>query len=309
MKKAFGLLLLSFCLTSVNLRAGGFDSSAAKDNAGTEAHGGIPFEFDAEYSYIGGEGQVSRGRDPLRRDIDLDEDYTYLRFIYTPRVKFGILRLGAVYERFGFGAPVSSEVPRGLQSLSAVVGLDTQFSDSILVRVEATPGFYSARHLDGDDFNVPFVIGGTYIWNANIQFVLGVSVDFERDYPVFPGGGVRWRLASQWVLNAVLPTPRLEYELNKDCTIYLGGDIKGSSFRVDDEFGSDRGIPRLNHAILTYTEIRAGLGVEWKLSPEIKLSLEGGYLPYREFDYHRAEVRYHHEEGAPYGSLALRAAF
>lgn len=306
MKTALYLGLLSLCLTSANLRAGSFD--ATKGNSEGETHGGIPFEFDAQFSYIG-DGEVSRGRDSFRRDVDLDEDYSYLRFIYTPRVAFGILRLGATYERFGFGAPQFSEVPRGLQSLSAVVGLDTQFSDSILVRVEAQPGFYSGRHLHGDDFNVPFVIGGTYIWNSNIQFVFGVSVDFERKYPVFPGVGIRWRLASQWVLDAVLPTPRLEYELTKEFTLYAGADLKGSSFRVDDEFGSDRGEARLNHAVITYTEVRVGAGVEWKLAPEIKLSLEGGFLPYREFDYHRADVRYHHEEGAPYGSLALRAAF
>ena len=65
----------------------------------------------------------------------------------------------------------------------------------------------------------------------------------------------------------------------------------------------------MNHAAVTYTGVRAGLGLEMKVAPEIKVSVEGGYLPYRTFDFYRADVRYHHDEGAPYGSLAIHAAF
>jgi hypothetical protein len=32
-------------------------------------------------------------------------------------------------------------------------------------------------------------------------------------------------------------------------------------------------------------------------------------VPYRNFDYHRADVRYRHENGAPYGAVSLRANF
>ena len=201
------------------------------------------------------------------------------------------------------------EVPSGLQSISAVVGLDTQFSDSILVRFEAQPGLYSGTRFDRGDFHIPFIFGGTYIYSPDLQFVLGVSVDYERSYPVFPGGGVRWRLASQWVLNAVLPTPRLEFEVVKNFTIYGGTDLKGSTFRVGDRFGIDRGNPRLNHAVVTYSEVRTGLGVEWKISPGIKIGVEGGYLPYRNLDFHRADVRYHQEQGGGYASVAIAAAF
>jgi hypothetical protein len=42
-----------------------------------------------------------------------------------------------------------------------------QFSDSILIRVETQPGLYNSGlgHLFWDDFNMPFVIGGTYIYS------------------------------------------------------------------------------------------------------------------------------------------------
>ena len=305
MKKILLSLILA-CGAAGATHAGTMSDSASTEGF-PEAGLRIPFEFDAEFTYVGA-STVRRG---AREVSDFDETYSFLRLIYTPRTKIGILRLGAASERFSFGLPPNVQLEDTLQSVSAVVGLDTQFSDSILIRFEAEPGLYgSADRLDGDTFMIPFVLGGTYIYNSDLQFVLGVSVNFDRMFPVYPGGGIRWRLASQWVLNAVLPTPRLEFQASPTTTFFLGANLKGSTFRVGKNFGTRQaGDARLNNAVLDYTEARVGAGAEIKLSPEIKLTFEGGYVPYREFDYHRTNVRYHHEEGAAYGTVAFRAAF
>jgi hypothetical protein len=306
MKKIFSAVLLSLGLTTAPLFAGASFKATEGGTAATETRSGFPFEFEAEVGYIG-RGEVARGF----READIDEDYVAARFVYTPRIKFGILRLGVGYERFGFGFNDTQhfEVPGGLQSLSAIIGLDTQFSESILVRFEAQPGFYSSTHIEGDTFHAPFIFGGSYIFSDNLQFVVGVSVDYDRETPVFPGVGIRWRFASNWVLNAVMPSPRLEWEMTKAITLYAGADLKGSTFRMYDGFGDERGNPALNRAVVTYTEVRTGIGLEWKLNDQIKFSLEGGYLPYREIDFHRTNVRYHHEEGAPYAAVSVRGAF
>ncbi len=39
-----------------------------------------------------------------------------------------------------------------------------------------------------------------------------------------------------------------------------------------------------------------------------QITAEGGYLPYRSFDYHRADIRYREDGGAPYGTVALHGA-
>ena len=72
---------------------------------------------------------------------------------------------------------------------------------------------------------MPFVIGGTYIFSPNLQLILGVSVDVERKYPVIPAAGLRWKLGPQWLLDAVLPTPRLQYEVSRDVSLYAGATI------------------------------------------------------------------------------------
>ena len=47
-------------------------------------------------------------------------------FVYTPRVKYGIIRLGAQLERYSFGFDGSGQqFPNTLQALNAVVGFDT----------------------------------------------------------------------------------------------------------------------------------------------------------------------------------------
>jgi hypothetical protein len=264
-------------------------------------------EYVAEETYVGS-GDVRRNSRKSVRDFD--EHDSILHLVFTPRIEPGVLRLGAEWERFSFGIPDDAPLPDTLQAVNLVIGLDTQLSDSILIRVEAQPGVYNTGFDDlSDDFNAPFVAGGTYIFSPNLQLVLGVSVDIERKYPVIPAAGIRWKMAPQWVLNAVLPTPRLEFEMNNGLTLYAGGNLKQNNYRVDDHFGDNTGIPRLNHAVLTYSEVRTGAGFDWKISPVVTLTGEVGYQPYREFDFYRAHVRYHQDGGAPYGMISLHGAF
>jgi hypothetical protein len=198
-----------------------------------------------------------------------------------------------------------------LQAANLVIGLDTQFSDSILFRIEAQPGIYGAGmdDLDWDAANIPFVLGGTYIVSPDLQLILGIGVDVNRKYPVAPGGGIRWRISSQLVLNAVIPTPRLEFEVSPQLTLHAGGVIKNQTFRMSDDLGTAGGQPELDHAVLTYSEIRTGAGFDWKIGSAFTLSAEGGYLAWREFDFHRTDIRYHYESGGPYGTIALHGAF
>jgi hypothetical protein len=262
-------------------------------------------EYSAEETYVS-DADVRRSN---RKIGGFDESDTTLRFVATPRIKLGVLRLGIEWERFSFGFPDRTPLPNTLQELSAVIGLDTQLSDSILLRVEAQPGFYGTNNFDSDQVNVPFIAGGTYIYNPNLQFIIGVSVDVEREFPVIPAAGIRWKFARQWVANAVLPTPRLEYEVAKGVTLYMGANIKQTSFRVDSDFGDTHGIARLNHAALTYSEVRIGPGVDWKITRNLILTAEAGYQPYRSFDFFRADVRFHEDGSAPYGMLSFHGAF
>jgi hypothetical protein len=264
-------------------------------------------EFSAELTYVG-EGDVERGGKHVNDFDEIDSD---IRFVLTPRFKLGVLRFGAEWERFSFGLPNNAPLPNTLQSFSTIIGLDTQLSDSILIRAETQPGLYNSGlgHLFWNDFNMPFVIGGTYIFSPNVQLIVGVSVDVERKYPVIPAAGLRWKIGPQWLLDAVMPTPRLQYELSPNVSLYAGATLTEATFRTDDEFGDTHGMPKLNHAVVTYSEIRTGAGFDWKISPIVSFTGEVGYQPYRQFDFYRADIRYHQDGGAPYGTISLHGAF
>jgi hypothetical protein len=303
----FTVLLALFCSSSALAGSDSKNVTSQGSAAVEQPSFKLASEFDIEQAFVG-DGEVQRNH---RTVDDLDEYYSRVHFVLTPRIRAGILRLGAEWERFSFGYSNGQQLPNTLQSVSAIVGLDTQFSDSFLFRIEAQPGFYgtSFEHLGSDNFIVPVVIGGTYIYSPELQFVLGVAINYEQKYPVLPGGGVRWKFAPKWTLNAVAPAPRLEYEACRSVTLFAGANIKASTFRTDDRFGDARGDGRLNNALVTYSEVRVGAGFEWKVSSSCKLTVEGGYQPYRNFDFYRPSVRYHSEEGAPYGAIALHGAF
>jgi hypothetical protein len=313
MRIVTSIVALCLCLTAGRTFAVQVETYSTKENkevALVETHSSFPFEFDAEGTYVG-DGDVERGEHGNLVISDFHETQGMIRFILTPMTKIGILRLGLQTERYSFSFGGNAAIPDDLHSTNLIIGLDTELSDSFLIRIEAQPGFYGTDFDDfgRDTFNVPFIIGATYIYSSNLQFVFGIGVDAWRQTPVLPGGGVRWKFAPQWTLNAVVPTPRLEYEPNSNLLIFAGADLRMTNYRVEKNFGTLRGDPSLNHASISYEEARVGAGLEWKLSTAVKLSFEGGYIPFRNFDFHRTQVRYHQDGGAPYARIGFHAAF
>ena len=256
------LLLFSLGLTA--LAHGGTPEVAAPSPEVEKKPFSLPGEFDSSYSFVGGPEVRRNGR-----STSFTENEFQTHLIFTPKTGPGYLRLGVEWERYSFSLANRSPLPNTLQSLNLVVGLDTSLGESFLIRAEAQPGFYGTftDHLSQREFNVPFVIGGTYLQSGELQFIAGVSVDLHRKYPVIPAVGLRWNFASGLVLNAVLPTPRLEYEYSKALTLYVGAELRDETYRVDGQFGDFHGNEhRLDHALLTYSEIRVGAGFQHKVT-------------------------------------------
>ena len=271
------------------------------------AGGEVSNQFDAEFSLTSG-SRTDLGHD---RSGDVSGQSGLVRDVVSARLGDGLLlRVGFDWERFSFALPNRAPLPNTLQSLTVAVGFDMQLFESWLVRIEAEPGFYSGSgDFSARDFNVPFVIGGSYIASADLQWIVGVSVDVNRAIPVFPAVGVRWKFADRWVLNAVLPRPRLEYEWSKELTLFGGADLRGSTFRVSRDFGDTHGDARLNRAVVDLTEIRAGVGASWKVSSWLQADLETGVVAYRDFDFHRADTNYESKGAAAYGQVVIGAKF
>jgi hypothetical protein len=221
-----------------------------------------------------------------------------------------IIRFGLEYQRNTYGLPYGSPLPDRLQAFHLALGSDLQLGEAWLVRVEAQPGFYGndAGFL-GRDFSCPLVAGGSYFVSADLQFVVGLSYDPDRRYPVLPGIGFRWKFAADWVLNVVPPTPRIEYSMTKTLMLYAGADLRDDTYRMGRNFGREHGIPELDGAVLDYAEVRVGAGAQWKISSAITMEIESGCVVVDQFDYHRDDIRFRSTEAPPYGGISLKAAF
>ena len=267
----------------------------------------LSYELDANYSVTGGAQTKFHGG----RSGEVTEQSALLHSVVSiPATASVLLRVGLDYQINGFGLPDSAPLPNTLQSTSLVLGMDVQAFESWIIRLEATPGIYSDFHdLNSGDLNIPVAFGASYIAGPDLQWVIGLRFDANAKYPVLPGVGVRWKFADKWVLNAIPPTPRLEYQLSKAATLYVGADLRGGTYRVDGQFGSSHGNPKLNHSIVELDEIRTGAGANWKLRNNLTLGLEAGYLAYRKFDFPRADVGFKTHSGAPYGQLAISSRF
>lgn len=222
-----------------------------------------------------------------------------------------ILRLGLNWDRFAFDTSNQlTPLPASLDALAAVVGSDIQLTSALLVRIEASPGIYgSFNEVSGRDFDVPVRIGASYFHSADLIYTAGLSIDMNANWPVIPAVGVYWKLSDQWIINGVAPRPQIRYVLSDKVTLFVGADLQTDVFRVDDQFGSSRGIPKLNHALMDFWEVRGGAGFSWAMSDSVKLELEGGTVPYRRFDFYRADFKMSSSSWSPYIRLGLAVSF
>jgi hypothetical protein len=266
----------------------------------------LSLESDFRFSMIGDSQFDERGK---IGNVDGYELGT--RDVLSLKVREGLLlRLGMEYDRRNFSLPSGATLPAKLQAASLVLGADLQLGDAWIVRLEIQPGYYGAgTELRGGNFDYPIILGASYFVSADLQFVAGLSVDVERKYPVLPGLGFRYKLSTDWVLDAILPTPRIEYSFNKSLVLYAGGDLQGTTYRTSADFGTTHGNTSLNNAVVDYSQVRIGAGASWKVRPEVTLEFEAGVVPVQEFDFHRADIKARSTETPPYGALVLKAAF
>ncbi len=334
---------------SVPLDSGTTDATAATDDYSTPpSHITATYELDSDTSYVGAT-RTNFGHS-IQGDVSELETSARLVMGLQQSADSPIFRLGLSYQRYDFGLSRSAPIPDALQAENLVVGADFSLFSSWLVRLEADPGFYNDARSDRfKNFNVPITLGGSYIASEEVQWIVGLGIDFNRQLPVIPAIGVRWQLIDDWVVDAVLPAPRIEYQYSKNLTLFFGADVDDGTYRLSSNFPrftrtvttettvinrkviGFQGLglltpiyanykthtettktihgPPLDNAVVEYDEVRIGAGFTWKATKALTFELEGGYLPYREFDYHRADVHYSNNDGSAYGRMSLNAQF
>jgi hypothetical protein len=310
-KSFFGTqLLFLFCFLfgvgEASVRAQGAFKSVG--DSGSTSASALSYDIDGENSFFG-RGDANAGGQSVGHITEISSSAD---FVLSAQVRDTVLlRLGVEWERYSFDPSLQAAIPDSVQGLDLAIGADLQVSPAVLLRIEAHPGIYSQfNDISWQDFNVPFEIVGTYFVSSRLLLIGGIHVDLNADTPVFPVIGVHWKVSDKWVIEGVAPRPQLQYLVSDEVTLFVGADLRETTFRVDEQFGQAHGIPKLNDAILDYFEIRAGAGLTWKLSKSIDFDVEGGCAPYRRFEYPRADgYKVKSEDFAPYLRVAFSAKF
>jgi hypothetical protein len=274
----------------------------------------IGHEFSTSWSYTAG-GDLDQGN----REIGSLESNTakaaYTASIpVTDKVAF---RTGIDYTRHSFSVPSGTLLPNTLQSLALTLGTDVELNEHWLMRFEMSPGLYSDFHdISSDDFNVPLVLGFTYLVDSRLQWVFGLAIDplFSNKIqglssPVFPGIGVRWQFADQWTLSAILPNPEIQYDVVDKLQLYAGFRILGGSYRLRKDAGDGLGRQDFNNVVVDYQETRGGLGLRYQFHPALSLEAEGGYTIGRSFTYKNDDGLKYDGGSAPYVQIGLKGRF
>jgi hypothetical protein len=281
---------------------------AALKSVSESSASALSYELNGESSFFG-RGGVSAGSTNFGNITEINSSAS---FVLSTQVRDTVLfRLGVEWQRYSFEPAARAPVPDSLQGLDLAIGADVQISPALLLRIGAHPGIYSDfASVSWQDFNVPFEIVGTYFVSSNLIFIGGVYVDLNSDFPVYPVIGIHWKVSDKWLIEGIAPRPQLQYLFSDSLTLFAGADLREASFRLNDQFGQERGIPKLNDAILNYFEIRAGAGLTLKLSKSVNLDFEGGCTPYRRFEYPRADgFKVKAEDLTPYLRIGLSAKF
>jgi hypothetical protein len=269
----------------------------------------LSYELEAESSFFT-RGTAKEGSTDVGNITEISSS---AKFVLSLQVRdTALLRLGVGWLGYFFNPEDRAPIPESLQAEYLEVGADVQVSPAILARIAALPGIYSnAVDITTRNFNVPFEIAASYFVSTDLIILAGVYVDANASPPVFPVFGVHWKISDKWLIEGMPPRPQLRYLLSDTITLFAGADLRENTFVVDQRFGTARGSPQLNGAILEYNEIRAGAGLTWKVFKYASLDLEGGLTPYRRFDYaHVADgIKVKSEDVVPYFRIGLSAAF
>jgi hypothetical protein len=208
-----------------------------------------------------------------------------------------------------FDVPGAAPIPDALYETSARIGAHWQFADAWRLQVLLSPGLYSDfQDIDAGDLYVPGLLLAFWDVSPRLQLIGGASVNLRRDLPVIPAFGGRWRFADDWTLLAVFPTPRIEYAASRAVTVFAGAEIIRTAYRVAEDFGDAFGRPELNDEDLSYNEWRVGAGVRWRIAPAATVSLDGGWMGDREFNFDERDVELD-GDGAPYVQISLGGTF
>lgn len=262
-------------------------------------------EMGLDYGYVGS-ASLKQGLGTVT------EQAAEIGIVASRRLDDGLVGIvGGDWQTFSFGYNGANiPLPDNLTTLNAIFGCDIEIEPSEwYMRIQLEPGVYGTwQSLGWHQVNIPGVAAFTNIVDEDFQWFIALRADVFQFFPVIPIPGIRWQFAENWLLNGSAPKPTIDWKATDDVTVFVGGDILNANVRLADSNPETLGNRSLAGALLNYFEARAGVGVSWKVHPNLSLQAEGGSVVWRNYDFTR--INDHVKSTmAPYFQLAIRGQF
>lgn len=261
--------------------------------------GSTPTDLLAEYAWAG-RSAIAEGTRPLGRIGG--SHWRGHAIVALPTDANTVFLVGVGGQELQFNPDAGSPIPDRLSSAAFKLGVNYRFDQQWSLRTEVDAGRY------GDMWNAPFAVRAIYATSADLQWAMGLNVDFRSAHPVVGGVGVRWKFAPDWTLQLLIPAPRVEWAVAPDITLFAGASLRGGTFRLADDFGRTHGRPTLDRQIVDYREINVGIGARWQCTPACAVNLGVGQLLDRRFQFHDRNLLFN-GDGAPAAQLTVTGVF
>lgn len=216
------------------------------------------------------------------------------------------LRSNNLYLGSQSGAPV----PDAIHTLSIGVGLGYRPTERLTLMAKVTPTLYSLNGVDSHDIGLSYGLMAKYKYDysPSLKILSGLMYSPGSSFNLLPVVGVDWDITDRFNLQLMFPMPRLTYTPNKLWKFHVGAELNEVMFRTGNSFGTDANLSRYNDTLGSYSEIKAGAGLNYQISRSISAGLDAGYALNRQITYTNINERVD-LGSAPYVGIGLRMSF
>ena len=203
----------------------------------------------------------------------------------------------------------AARVPDEIHTFRITTGVEFKVSEKLTITGLFSPSLYRFEDVTGNDIGFSGGLMMAYRYRPTLSWSLGVFVSPNSSLsPVLPAGGLDWKINRKFELQLMFPKPRLLYQITSNWSVFAGGDLTGTAFRTQNDFGTKIGFPKYNDALADYRDIRVGAGTGFQINRGIRLEVEGGYSVDRQLNYIDIDKKVKFDP-SPYVGASLKVFF
>ncbi len=190
------------------------------------------------------------------------------------------LLAGLIAERHDFGGGEARE-PKTLQSLAIDIGLEYRAGDDAIFSLDLRPGFYGGSAAANSLFDVPVTLEGNVPLGDKWALALGARYERFSGTSLLPVIGVVGAPSEKWDIELVFPESKISYMPDTVSTYSLFAELQGNSYRLP------------SRQLVEFYGTRIGMAYERKLTSQLSVKVESGWLLDQNFDYYRETLTVH----------------